>query len=105
MLPLIGTDDMVSASAPTAADASTIVTANVPITVFAAGSILNVADVYNPPSAPGVLYLDIVTTADPSNSTSLPLAPGGSYRISKPITTACTAVSAYSAHQFCAVRY
>ena len=90
---------------PTAPLAAQIVTANVPVTVFAAGSIVHVADVINPAGASEPLYVDIVGPAAVGSATSIPLLPGQAYRVSVPIASAVTAVAATAGHAFVAVRY
>ena len=92
-------------STPVVGDATSIVTGGVAVTVFATGSIVNAADIENPPTASEPLYIDIVTTASAGSATSFALSPGAAYRISGPITTAVTAVAATSGHAFVAVRY
>ena len=92
-------------STPVVGLAMSIVSANLAVTVFAANSIVNVADIENPPTASEPLYIDIVTTASAGSATSFALSPGAAYRISGPITTAATAVAATSGHAFVAVRY
>ncbi len=82
-----------------------IATANVPVTVFAAGRIVNVADILNPPGQTEPLYVDIVSPAAVGAPTSIPLQPGQAYRISAPIGTAVTAVAATAGHSFVAVTY
>ena len=69
--------------APIGPLASQIATANVPVTVFAACSIVNVADIINP----------------------VPLLPGQAYRVSSPLRTPVTAVAATAGHSFVAVSY
>jgi hypothetical protein len=85
--------------------AAQIATANVPVTVFAASSIVNVADVINPASATEPLYVDVVTAAAAGSATSVPLLPGQAYRVSSPLCTAVTAVAATAGHAFVAVSY
>jgi hypothetical protein len=92
-------------STPAAPLATQIVTANVPVTVFAAGSIVNVADILNPTSQTEPLYVDIVAPAAVGAPTSIPLQPGQAYRISAPVSTAVTAVAATAGHSFVAVTY
>ena len=82
-----------------------IIAANTAVTVFAAGSFVNVADIINPINASETLYVDVVATAVAGAVTSIPLAPGQAYRISCPITTAVTAVAATAGHSFIAVGY
>lgn len=85
--------------------AAQIATANVPVTVFAAGSVVNVADILNPPAQTEPLYVDIVSPAAAGAPTSIPLQPGQAYRVSAPISTAVTAVAATAGHSFIAVTY
>jgi hypothetical protein len=92
-------------SIPAGPSASQITTANVPVTVFAAGSIVNVADVLNPSNQTEPLYVDIVAPATAGAATSIPLLPGQAYRISAPVKTPVTAVAATAGHSFVAVTY
>lgn len=85
--------------------AAQIATANVPVTVFAAGSIVNVADIMNPPNQTEPLYVDVVAPAAAGAATSIPLLPGQAYRVSAPVATAVTAVAATAGHSFVAVTY
>jgi len=85
--------------------ASQIVAANVPVTVFAACSIVNVADIINPPAAIEPLYVDVVAPAVAGSATSVPLLPGQAYRVSCPLHTPITAVAATAGHTFVAVSY
>ena len=82
-----------------------VAVANAPVTVFAAGSIVNVADILNPPSATEPLYVDLVAPALAGSATSIPLLPGQGYRVSAPITTTLSVVAATAGHAFVAVRY
>ena len=93
------------ATTPTGPLAAQVATANVPVTVFAAGSIVHVADIINPATASEPLYLDIVAPAVIGSATSIPLLPGQAYRVSTPITTAVSAVAATAGHSFIAVMY
>lgn len=79
--------------------------ANIPITVFPASGIVNVADIVNPSTASELLYVDFVAPAASGSATSIPLAAGQSYRISGPVGTPVTAVAATSGHAFVAVSY
>jgi len=92
-------------SSPVGPLASQIVTANVAVTVFAACSIVSVADIINPTTATEPLYIDVVTQAKAGSATSVPLLPGQAYRVSTPICTALTAVAATAGHAFVAVSY
>jgi hypothetical protein len=75
------------------------------VTVFAAGVIVNGADIINPPTATETLYIDFFGTAAAGASTSIPLTAGQGYHIAGPLATAVTAVAATSSHAFVAVRY
>ena len=97
--------DPLPPSTPAAPLAAQIATANVAVTVFAAGTILHVADIINPTTASEPLYLDLVATAVAGSATSIPLLPGQAYRVSLPITTPVTAVAATAGHAFVAVSY
>ena len=92
-------------STPTGPLAAQVATANVPVTVFAAGSITHVAEIINPATASEPLYLDIVAPAVIGSATSIPLLPGQAYRVSTPITTAVSVVAATAGHSFVAVTY
>jgi hypothetical protein len=85
--------------------ASQVAVANVAVTVFAGNTIGNVADIINPATATEPLYVDIVGLAAVGSATSIPLMPGQAYRVSAPIRTALTAVSATAGHSFVAVSY
>jgi hypothetical protein len=99
------------------ASVSSVTTANVAVTVFAAGWMLttnlvgeqfprfSACDIVNPGTATEPLYVDLVTTATIGGATSIPLQSGQSYRISKPITGAVTAVAATAGHSFVTVCY
>jgi hypothetical protein len=90
---------------PAAPVASQVAEANKAVTVFDAGTIVNVADILNPPSASEPLYVDLVADASAGSATSIPLQPGQGYRVSAPITTAVSVVAATAGHAFVAVRY
>ncbi len=92
-------------SVPIGPAASQIASANVAVTVFPAGSVVNVADVINPATAIEPLYVDFVNAAAAGSATSIPLQPGQSYRISCPLASAVTAVAATAGHGFVAVSY
>jgi hypothetical protein len=92
-------------STPVGPLTSQIATANVAVTVFAAGSIAHVADIVNPSTATEPLYVDIVAPATAGSATSIPLIPGQAYRVSTPISTPVTAVAATAGHVFIAVGY
>jgi hypothetical protein len=81
------------------------VTGGTAVVVFPAGSIANVGDIANPPTATETLFIDVVTTAVAGSATSFPLQPGGFYRVSGPISTGVSAVAATAGHAFVAVRY
>ena len=109
-LPATGSDmpvrmDRPLPSTPVGPLAWQIATANVPVTVFAAGSIVNVADIVNPSTATEPLYVDIVGPAVAGSATSIPLLPGQAYRVSTPIVTAVSAFAATAGHSFVALRY
>ncbi len=92
-------------STPVRPLANQVASANIPVTVFAAGSIVNVADIINPTTATEPLYIDIVAPALAGSATSGPLLPGQAYRVSSPITAALSAVAATAGHAFVAVSY
>jgi hypothetical protein len=94
-----------TATMPTGPLTSQVATANVAVTVFAAGTIQNVADIVNPLTATETLYVDIVGSAVCGAPTSIPLAPGQAYRVSAPIKSAVTVVAATAGHGFNAVMY
>jgi hypothetical protein len=81
---------------------SAIVTPNVAVTVFAAGSVPHSCDIVN--SGTDTLYLDFTTTAVAGAATSIPLLPGQSYHCPFPPAGAVSAV-ADMAQPFVAVRY
>jgi hypothetical protein len=91
--------------APTGPLTSQVATANVPVTVFAGCSIVNVADIINPPTATEPLYVDVVAPAEAGSATSVPLLPGQAYRVSSPLCTPITVVAATAGHAFVAVSY
>ena len=93
------------ASTPTAGLVSSITTGGTAVTVFAANAIVNTADIINPATASEPLYVDFVNTASIGGATSIPIPPGGAYRISRPINHAVTAIAATTGHAFIAVRY
>ena len=77
-IPIVG-----PVTTPTAGLVTTIATGGTAVTVFAAGSILNVADIQNPSTATETLYIDITgVPAVAGSGTAFGLAPGQSYRIS-----------------------
>lgn len=84
---------------------SQVAQANIPVTVFAACSIVSVADIINPTSATEPLYVDVVGPALAGSATSVPLQPGQAYRVSSPICTPLTVVAATAGHSFVAVSY
>lgn len=102
---MINTGNKPLATTPVVGLATSIVTGGVAVTVFAAGSIVDVADIVNPISSTEPLYVDLVHKASIGASSSIPLEPGQAYRVSGPITTAVTAVAATAGHSFVAVRY
>jgi hypothetical protein len=82
------------------------------VTIFAAGSIVNCADISNPPTASGqgigaseLLYVDMVTTASATSPTSIPLSPGDRFPIRGPISTPVSVFAVTAGHKFIAVRY
>ncbi len=89
----------VTYSAPAAA---AINVANVPVTIFPAGSVATGCDFVNTGSVP--LYLDFTTTAAAGAATSIPLQPGQSFHCPYPPTGAVTAVAS-QAQPFVAIRY
>ena len=92
-------------STPVVGAATSIVTGGTAVTVFPAGSIVNVADIVNPPNASEVLYVDITTVAVAGSASSVPLMPGQPFHICGPLTTAVSAVAATGGHTCIAVRY
>ena len=82
--------------------ASAISVANVPVTIFPAGSIATGCDFVNTGSV--VLYLDFAATASAGAPTSIPLQPGQSFHCPYPPTGAVTAVAS-QAQPFVAIRY
>lgn len=94
-----------STSTPTGPIHSIITTGNVAVVVFGANTITSEAYIQNPPDATEPLYVDMVNTATIGSSTSSPIYPGGTFHISRPITTQVTAVAATSGHAFSAVKY
>lgn len=96
---------------------SSIVAANTAVTVFAAGWMVSTnlvgeqyprfsaCDIVNPLTTSEPLYVDLVTTATIGGQTSIPLMPGQSYRISKALSGAVTAVAATAGHSFVTVCY
>jgi hypothetical protein len=89
----------VTYSAPTA---NTISSANVAVTVFAAGTVSTGCDFVNTGAA--VLYLDFTTTAVAGAATAIPLQPGQSFHCPYPPTAAVSAVAAQP-QSFVAIRY
>ncbi len=81
---------------------SAIVTANVAVTVFAAGTVSTGCDVVNTGTA--VVYLDFVATALAGSATSIPLQANQSFHCPYPPTGAVTAIAAQP-QPFVAVRY
>lgn len=100
-----GTVDVISPPLTPAAPASfAIVTGGTPVTVFAPNSIATGAVIKNPTGAVETLYIDIVNaaqTADPgTNGTTMGIAPGATFIVPGPLTTAVTANAATSGHAF-----
>jgi hypothetical protein len=93
------------ATTPEAPLANVVKAANASLVVFRNGTIENVADIINPPDAPGVLYVDIVTDAAAGSATSIPIGPGQAYRVSSPINAPVSVTSKTAGHAFVAVRY
>ncbi len=86
-----------------AAPAATgITTANMPVTVFAAGSVATGCDILNSGSA--VLYVDFTTTAATGSATSIPLQPGQAFHCPYPPLGPVSAVAAQP-QPFVAIRY
>lgn len=81
-----------------------IETADVPVLAFQAYAIPNVADIWNPRSAPGSLWVD-VTGAGATIGGCLEIPPGGAYRISRKIAAEVTVTSATAGHAYYAVAY
>jgi hypothetical protein len=92
-------------STPIAPASHTIAAGGTAQNIFAAGAIPNVADIINPSTASETLYVDVVTAAVAGSGTSIPIPPGGAYRISRPISTAVSVVAATTGHTFVAVAY
>ena len=82
--------------------ATAITTANVAVTVFAAGSIVSGCDVVN--TGTGTLYLDLTTTAVIGAATAIPLQPGQAYHCPFAPAGPVSAVAAQM-QGFVAVRY
>ena len=73
---------------------------------FTANSIGQQGQIYNPPDAPGILYVDPTGDAPGVGSGStFAIMQGQSYLVPLRTTTAVQVVSAYSGHAFTAVRY
>lgn len=81
---------------------SGIAVANVPVTVFAAGSVQTGCDVVN--TGTTTLYIDLTTTAAIGSATSLPLLPGQAFHCPYPPSGGISAV-ATAAQPFVAIRY
>ena len=86
----------------TAPASATIVAANVPVTVFPAGSIATGCDIIN--TGTMVLYIDLTTKAMAGSATSIPLQPGQAFHCPYPPAGAVTAVAAQQ-QPFVAVSY
>ena len=86
----------------TAPVATAVVTANTPVTVFAAGTVATGCDFVNTGSA--VLYIDFTTAASVGAATSIPLQPGQSFHCPYPPLGAVSAVASQP-QPFVAVRY
>lgn len=90
-------------STPGGALVSQVATGGTAVTLLAAGAMAahgwSVCDIVNPPGTTTALYVDFIGTATAGAATSIPIpAAGGTYRISRPISTAVSAVSSDSAH-------
>ena len=88
---------------PNGLPVSAIVTGGVAVTLMPAGWMVPnyaVCDIQNDPNAPSgeLLYVDLKATALAGRSTSFALIPGQVYRISRPISTAVSAVAATTGH-------
>ena len=81
-----------------------VATANVPVLAFQAYAIPNVADICNPSTAPGALWVDI-TGAGAAVGGCLEIPPGGAYRISGKIAGEVTVTSETAGHAYYAVAY
>jgi hypothetical protein len=79
-----------------------VTTANIAVTVFAAGGVATGCDFVNSGSA--VLYLDFTTTAVAGSATAIPLQPGQSFHCPYPPAGAVSAVAA-TPQSFVAIRY
>ena len=84
---------------------SVVTSANVPVTVFPAGSIMNGGDIVNPSNAPATLYVDVCAPASVGAVTSLPLLPGQPFHLPGPFASDVTVVSTVAGHSFNAVKY
>lgn len=95
----IGKPNPVNYAAPASA---AIVTANIAVTVFPAGTVSTGCDIVN--SGTGVLYLDFTGPAVIGSATALPLQPGQAFHCPFPPTGAVSATAA-AAQTFVAIRY
>ena len=89
----------VSYAAPASA---AITTGNVPITIFAPGTVATGCDIINTGSA--VIYLDFTGPAIAGSPTSIPLQPGQAFHCPYPPAGAVSAVAAQP-QSFVAIRY
>ena len=89
----------VTYSAPVTA---TITTANTPVIVFSAGSVVTGCDIVNSGSA--ILYLDFTMAATAGSATSIPLQSGQAFHCPYPPLGAVSAVAAQP-QSFVAIRY
>lgn len=93
---------------PAGLPVSSIATGGTAVTLLPAGWMVpnfTVCDVVNPADATEALYIDLVGTAAVDAPTSLPLAPGQAYRISRQIRSAVTANAATAGHLIVGVCY
>ena len=93
---------------PLAPLTGTVATGGAPVTVYAAGVMAgrcSVADIQNPPGATESLFVDINAAASSSAATSFELGAGMSFRVSRPVATAISAVAATAGHPFHATCY
>ena len=82
--------------------ATAIAAANVPVTVFVAGSVATGCDIVNSGSA--MLYLDFTATATAGSATSIPIQSGQAFHCPYPPLGAVSAVAAQP-QSFVAIRY
>jgi hypothetical protein len=82
--------------------AVSVTAANIPVTIFAAGTIATGCDFVNSGSV--TLYLDFTTVASAGSATSIPLQPGQSFHCPYPPLGAVSAVASQP-QPFVAIRY